>query len=151
MASIPSTGSLIATHDYYRRRIGSTSSNSSCGSSEYAGEVIPHPPGTDQFLALWQVLLKNIISHSVPKVSFCFLFLRSAETGLWSLVVFFLLPKQTEPAWRHDWIWTEVSSLTQESHKWIKTMHSLNVVLNLSFVRCLTLSNRLIVFLYLFS
>ncbi|XP_029476995.1 pancreatic progenitor cell differentiation and proliferation factor [Oncorhynchus nerka] len=45
MASIPSTGSLIATHDYYRRRIGSTSSNSSCGSSEYAGEVIPHPPG----------------------------------------------------------------------------------------------------------
>ncbi|KAL1020967.1 hypothetical protein UPYG_G00007000 [Umbra pygmaea] len=45
MAAIPSTGSLIATHDYYRRRIGSTSSNSSCGSSEYAGEVIPHPPG----------------------------------------------------------------------------------------------------------
>ncbi|KAK7135891.1 hypothetical protein R3I94_014537 [Phoxinus phoxinus] len=45
MASIPSTGSLIATHDYYRRRIGSTSSNSSCGSSEYTGEVIPHPPG----------------------------------------------------------------------------------------------------------
>jgi len=26
-------------------RIGSTSSNSSCGSSEYTGEVIPHPPG----------------------------------------------------------------------------------------------------------
>ncbi|XP_012690030.1 pancreatic progenitor cell differentiation and proliferation factor A [Clupea harengus] len=45
MAAIPSTGSLIATHDYYRRRIGSTSSNSSCGSSEYSGEVIPHPPG----------------------------------------------------------------------------------------------------------
>ncbi|XP_041955072.1 pancreatic progenitor cell differentiation and proliferation factor A [Alosa pseudoharengus] len=45
MAAIPSSGSLIATHDYYRRRIGSTSSNSSCGSSEYSGEVIPHPPG----------------------------------------------------------------------------------------------------------
>ncbi|KAJ8016819.1 hypothetical protein DPEC_G00011320 [Dallia pectoralis] len=45
MAAIPSTGSLIATHDYYRRRIGSTSSNSSCGSTEYTGEVIPHPPG----------------------------------------------------------------------------------------------------------
>ncbi|KAI4793968.1 hypothetical protein CesoFtcFv8_011942 [Champsocephalus esox] len=45
MAAIPSTGSLIATHDYYRRRIGSVSSNSSCGSSEFAGEVIPHPPG----------------------------------------------------------------------------------------------------------
>ncbi|XP_063065394.1 pancreatic progenitor cell differentiation and proliferation factor A-like [Engraulis encrasicolus] len=45
MAAIPSSGSLIATHDYYRRRIGSTSSNSSCGSAEYSGEVIPHPPG----------------------------------------------------------------------------------------------------------
>ncbi|XP_064420644.1 pancreatic progenitor cell differentiation and proliferation factor isoform X1 [Latimeria chalumnae] len=45
MASIPSSGSLIATHDYYRRRLGSTSSNSSCGSIEYSGEVIPHPPG----------------------------------------------------------------------------------------------------------
>ncbi|XP_034027664.1 pancreatic progenitor cell differentiation and proliferation factor B [Thalassophryne amazonica] len=45
MASIPSGGSLVATNDYYRRRIGSTSSNSSCGSSEYIGEVIPHHPG----------------------------------------------------------------------------------------------------------
>ncbi|XP_061591256.1 pancreatic progenitor cell differentiation and proliferation factor A [Cololabis saira] len=45
MAAIPSTGSLIATHDYYRRRLGSNSSSSSCGSSEYTGEVIPHHPG----------------------------------------------------------------------------------------------------------
>ncbi|XP_030280369.1 pancreatic progenitor cell differentiation and proliferation factor A [Sparus aurata] len=45
MAAIPSTGSLIATHDYYRRRLGSASSNSSCGSAEYVGEVIPHHPG----------------------------------------------------------------------------------------------------------
>ncbi|XP_068192120.1 pancreatic progenitor cell differentiation and proliferation factor A [Antennarius striatus] len=45
MAAIPSSGSLIATHDYYRRRLGSASSNSSCGSAEYAGEVIPHHPG----------------------------------------------------------------------------------------------------------
>uniref|UniRef100_A0A672MRJ2 Pancreatic progenitor cell differentiation and proliferation factor B n=1 Tax=Sinocyclocheilus grahami TaxID=75366 RepID=A0A672MRJ2_SINGR len=45
MAAIPSSGSLVATHDYYRRRIGSTSSSSSCGSSEYSGEVIPHHPG----------------------------------------------------------------------------------------------------------
>ncbi|MFT7800863.1 pancreatic progenitor cell differentiation and proliferation factor A-like [Arapaima gigas] len=45
MAAIPSSGSLVATHDYYRRRLGSTSSNSSCGSSEYMGEVIPHHPG----------------------------------------------------------------------------------------------------------
>nr|XP_009504285.1 PREDICTED: pancreatic progenitor cell differentiation and proliferation factor [Phalacrocorax carbo] len=44
MASIPSSGSLMATHNYYRRRLSSTSSNSSCGSSEYSGEVIPHPP-----------------------------------------------------------------------------------------------------------
>ncbi|XP_041112518.1 pancreatic progenitor cell differentiation and proliferation factor A-like [Polyodon spathula] len=45
MASIPSIGSLVATHDYYRRRLGSNSSSSSCGSSEYVGEVIPHHPG----------------------------------------------------------------------------------------------------------
>ncbi|XP_004410175.1 PREDICTED: pancreatic progenitor cell differentiation and proliferation factor [Odobenus rosmarus divergens] len=45
MAAIPSSGSLVATHDYYRRRLGSTSSNSSCGSAEYGGEAIPHHPG----------------------------------------------------------------------------------------------------------
>ncbi|KAM9828693.1 pancreatic progenitor cell differentiation and proliferation factor A isoform X1 [Syngnathus acus] len=45
MAAIPSSGSLIATHDYYRRRIGSTSSSSSCSSAEFSGEVIPHHPG----------------------------------------------------------------------------------------------------------
>ncbi|NXI40261.1 PDPFB factor, partial [Galbula dea] len=45
MASIPSSGSLMATHNYHRRRLSSTSSNSSCSSSEYSGEVIPHPPG----------------------------------------------------------------------------------------------------------
>ncbi|XP_028309213.1 pancreatic progenitor cell differentiation and proliferation factor A [Gouania willdenowi] len=44
MAAIPSSGSLIATHDYYRRRLGSASSNSSCGSAEHTGEVIPHHP-----------------------------------------------------------------------------------------------------------
>ncbi|KAM9249407.1 pancreatic progenitor cell differentiation and proliferation factor isoform 2-T2 [Dugong dugon] len=44
MAAIPSSGSLVATHDYYRRRLGSTSSNSSCGSVEYPGEAIPHHP-----------------------------------------------------------------------------------------------------------
>ncbi|KAM9372231.1 pancreatic progenitor cell differentiation and proliferation factor isoform 1-T3 [Phaethornis superciliosus] len=46
MASIPSSGSLMATHNYYRGRLSSTSSSSSsCSSSEYSGEVIPHPPG----------------------------------------------------------------------------------------------------------
>ncbi|EFB18811.1 hypothetical protein PANDA_015264, partial [Ailuropoda melanoleuca] len=45
MAAIPSSGSLVATHDYYRRHLGSSSSNSSCGSAEYAGEAIPHHPG----------------------------------------------------------------------------------------------------------
>ncbi|KAI2595652.1 pancreatic progenitor cell differentiation and proliferation factor [Homo sapiens] len=45
MAAIPSSGSLVATHDYYRRRLGSTSSNSSCSSTECPGEAIPHPPG----------------------------------------------------------------------------------------------------------
>ncbi|XP_024856181.1 pancreatic progenitor cell differentiation and proliferation factor isoform X2 [Bos taurus] len=46
MAAIPSSGSLVATHDYYRRRLGSTSSNSSCGSAEYPGEAIPHHPAS---------------------------------------------------------------------------------------------------------
>ncbi|KAM5245932.1 pancreatic progenitor cell differentiation and proliferation factor [Ctenodactylus gundi] len=45
MAAIPSSGSLMATHDYYRRRLGSASSSSSCGSAEYPGEAIPHHPG----------------------------------------------------------------------------------------------------------
>ncbi|EGW11075.1 pancreatic progenitor cell differentiation and proliferation factor [Cricetulus griseus] len=46
MAAIPSSGSLVATHDYYRRRLGSSSSNnSSCGSAEYPGDAVPHPPG----------------------------------------------------------------------------------------------------------
>ncbi|XP_048877841.1 pancreatic progenitor cell differentiation and proliferation factor B-like [Brienomyrus brachyistius] len=45
MAAIPSSGSLVAAHDYYRRRIGSTSSSSSCGSLESSGELIPHHPG----------------------------------------------------------------------------------------------------------
>ncbi|XP_017355202.2 pancreatic progenitor cell differentiation and proliferation factor-like [Cebus imitator] len=45
MAAIPSSRWLLATHDYYRRRLGSTSSNSSCGSTECPAEAIPHPPG----------------------------------------------------------------------------------------------------------
>ncbi|XP_034030847.1 pancreatic progenitor cell differentiation and proliferation factor A-like [Thalassophryne amazonica] len=45
MAAIPSGGSFIATHDYYRRRLGSSSSSSSCSSTEYTGEVLPHHPG----------------------------------------------------------------------------------------------------------
>ncbi|XP_043836964.1 pancreatic progenitor cell differentiation and proliferation factor-like [Dromiciops gliroides] len=44
MAAMPSSGSLVATHDCYRRRLGSTFSNSSCGSAEYSGEMIPHHP-----------------------------------------------------------------------------------------------------------
>uniref|UniRef100_A0A7N5JX55 Pancreatic progenitor cell differentiation and proliferation factor n=1 Tax=Ailuropoda melanoleuca TaxID=9646 RepID=A0A7N5JX55_AILME len=45
MATIPFSGSLMATHDYYRCRRGSTSSNSSCGSAEYPGDAIPYHPG----------------------------------------------------------------------------------------------------------
>ncbi|XP_074052174.1 pancreatic progenitor cell differentiation and proliferation factor-like [Macrotis lagotis] len=45
MRAIPPSGSPVAAHDYYRRHLSSTSSNSSCGSAEYSGEVIPHPPG----------------------------------------------------------------------------------------------------------
>uniref|UniRef100_A0A667GMW1 Pancreatic progenitor cell differentiation and proliferation factor n=1 Tax=Lynx canadensis TaxID=61383 RepID=A0A667GMW1_LYNCA len=46
MAAIPSSGSLVATHDYYRRKSAawvSTSSNSSCGSAEYLGKGTHHP------------------------------------------------------------------------------------------------------------
>uniref|UniRef100_A0A4X2K0I9 Pancreatic progenitor cell differentiation and proliferation factor n=1 Tax=Vombatus ursinus TaxID=29139 RepID=A0A4X2K0I9_VOMUR len=45
IAAIPSSGSLLVTYDYYRRHLGSTSSNSSCGRAEYSGEVIPHHAG----------------------------------------------------------------------------------------------------------
>ncbi|XP_064223531.1 pancreatic progenitor cell differentiation and proliferation factor-like [Aotus nancymaae] len=45
MASIPSSSSLVAIHDYYRRRLGSTSSDSSRGSTQCPAEAIPHPPG----------------------------------------------------------------------------------------------------------
>ncbi|KAK2118558.1 hypothetical protein P7K49_005445 [Saguinus oedipus] len=45
MDAIPSSGSLVATHDYHRRRLGSTSSSSSCSSTECPAEAIPHHPG----------------------------------------------------------------------------------------------------------
>uniref|UniRef100_A0A8D2IGT7 Uncharacterized protein n=1 Tax=Urocitellus parryii TaxID=9999 RepID=A0A8D2IGT7_UROPR len=45
MAAIPSSSSLVATHNYYWCRLCSTSSNSSCGSAKYPGEAIPHHPG----------------------------------------------------------------------------------------------------------
>ncbi|XP_073757842.1 uncharacterized protein [Callorhinus ursinus] len=44
LAAIPSSGLLVASHDYYWCRLGSPSSNSSCRSAEYAGEAIPHHP-----------------------------------------------------------------------------------------------------------
>ncbi|XP_074244082.1 pancreatic progenitor cell differentiation and proliferation factor-like [Saimiri boliviensis] len=45
MASIPSSGSLVAIHDY-RRHLGSTSSNSSCSSTQCPTEAIAHPPAS---------------------------------------------------------------------------------------------------------
>uniref|UniRef100_A0A8C9IZE3 Pancreatic progenitor cell differentiation and proliferation factor n=1 Tax=Panthera tigris altaica TaxID=74533 RepID=A0A8C9IZE3_PANTA len=45
MEATPYRGLLVATHDYYRHCLGSTSSNSSCGSAEYPGEAILHHPG----------------------------------------------------------------------------------------------------------
>ncbi|KAG8513276.1 Pancreatic progenitor cell differentiation and proliferation factor [Galemys pyrenaicus] len=45
MAAVPSGGSLVATHDYYRCRLGSTSSNSSCGSADCPADATPQPPG----------------------------------------------------------------------------------------------------------
>ncbi|XP_065737243.1 pancreatic progenitor cell differentiation and proliferation factor-like [Phocoena phocoena] len=46
MAAIPSSGLCMATHNYYQHRLGSTSSNSSCGSAEYPGEGIPRHPAS---------------------------------------------------------------------------------------------------------
>ncbi|CAF88834.1 unnamed protein product [Tetraodon nigroviridis] len=48
MAAIPSSGSLVATHDYYRRRLGSASSSSSCGSAEIHGRGHSPPPRAPQ-------------------------------------------------------------------------------------------------------
>uniref|UniRef100_A0A671F790 Uncharacterized protein n=1 Tax=Rhinolophus ferrumequinum TaxID=59479 RepID=A0A671F790_RHIFE len=45
MAANPSSGSLIATNNYYRYHLDSTSSHSSCGSAEYPGEAILHHLG----------------------------------------------------------------------------------------------------------
>uniref|UniRef100_A0A8I3W7M4 Pancreatic progenitor cell differentiation and proliferation factor n=1 Tax=Callithrix jacchus TaxID=9483 RepID=A0A8I3W7M4_CALJA len=45
MAAIPSSGSLVATNNYYPRHLGSTSSNSSCSNTGCPAEAIPHPPG----------------------------------------------------------------------------------------------------------
>uniref|UniRef100_A0A8C7ZEM0 Pancreatic progenitor cell differentiation and proliferation factor a n=1 Tax=Oryzias sinensis TaxID=183150 RepID=A0A8C7ZEM0_9TELE len=88
MAAIPSSGSLIATHDYYRRRLGSSSSSSSCGSSEYTGEVIPHHPGLeiDSFLCL----KKRILVHRLILQYFLYLSaLPRQDSGHWWTSFFF--------------------------------------------------------------
>ncbi|XP_047388336.1 pancreatic progenitor cell differentiation and proliferation factor-like [Sciurus carolinensis] len=46
MAAIPSSSSLLATHYYYPRLLGSAPSNSSCRSAQYPGEAIPHGPAS---------------------------------------------------------------------------------------------------------
>ncbi|CAI5648923.1 unnamed protein product [Oreochromis niloticus] len=82
MAAIPAGGSLVATTDYYRRRIGSTSSSSSCGSSEYSGEVIPHHPGNTAVLS----------QLNVPVVSECWTLsagLPKQDSGHWWSSFFF--------------------------------------------------------------
>lgn len=45
MAASPVSSLHVATQDYYRRRLCSTSSNSSCGSAGYTGDAILHHPG----------------------------------------------------------------------------------------------------------
>ncbi|XP_037654415.1 pancreatic progenitor cell differentiation and proliferation factor [Choloepus didactylus] len=44
MAAIPSSGSLVPTHNYYQCRLASTSKNSSCGRTEYPGKATPQHP-----------------------------------------------------------------------------------------------------------
>ncbi|KAM6171890.1 pancreatic progenitor cell differentiation and proliferation factor-like [Erethizon dorsatum] len=58
MAAIPSSGSLMATHDYYWCHLGSASSNSYSGSGKYPREAIPHHPASS---------LGSPLSHSWPQ------------------------------------------------------------------------------------
>ncbi|XP_040120914.1 pancreatic progenitor cell differentiation and proliferation factor-like [Oryx dammah] len=57
MIAIPSSGSRMATRDYYHH-LCSTSSNSSCGSAKYPGEATPYPPAVSS---------GSPLSHSWPQ------------------------------------------------------------------------------------
>ncbi|XP_051005665.1 pancreatic progenitor cell differentiation and proliferation factor-like [Acomys russatus] len=66
MAALPSRGPLMATRDYYTthlRHLGSSSSNSSCGSTEDWGILRPTPgsPPSHSWPQCWNLLstLKN--------------------------------------------------------------------------------------------
>lgn len=88
-------------------RIGSTSSNSSCSSSEYTGEVIPHPPGI--YIIIWVPVQPYYKYTLYSQLSLCqklkvFLHGRSDTSGLWPLVVQFLL-WEAESNGHAQWIW----------------------------------------------
>lgn len=141
MAAIPSSGSLIATHDYYRSesdgaytciwivlylchsgslflplsfctnrkclfipgRLGSASSNSSCGSAEHIGEVIPHHPGIKKvyfslFLDFFKCMKVKSPCTNRSSCLTCILFfagLPRQDSGHWWTSFFFA--KQVQP------------------------------------------------------
>uniref|UniRef100_A0A3Q3MET6 Pancreatic progenitor cell differentiation and proliferation factor a n=1 Tax=Labrus bergylta TaxID=56723 RepID=A0A3Q3MET6_9LABR len=97
MAAIPSSGSLIATHDYYRRRLGSASSNSSCGSAEYTGEIIPHHPGKKKKKKSQGFILKILPFPKLSSLLKYILFipgLPRQDSGNWWSSFFFAKPGQ---------------------------------------------------------
>ncbi|XP_069900772.1 pancreatic progenitor cell differentiation and proliferation factor-like [Globicephala melas] len=70
MAAMPSSGPLVATHDYYRRRLSATSSNSSYGSAECPGEAIPHQPASFSGTPLsrsWPQCLRPQSTRNLPR------------------------------------------------------------------------------------
>lgn len=169
MAAIPSSGSLIATHDYYRSesdvaymhlycihfsqmvfhsasdasifyfrlwwdthrwssftkrvrlfiagRLGSNSSNSSCGSAEYTGEVIPHHPGIKirtRFYFSKCLHQTKFLSKLYPVAH------RTPKARLWPLVDFIFLCK-TEPARHAERIWKSKVSVVVSKHNQIQS------------------------------
>lgn len=53
-------------------RLGSSSSNSSCGSADYMGEVIPHHPGIESVIVIIFLLLYLYTKHSSSLTSMLF-------------------------------------------------------------------------------
>ncbi|KAK2505976.1 hypothetical protein MC885_003652 [Smutsia gigantea] len=67
MAAIPSSGSLVATHDYNQRRLGSPST--SCGSAKTLGKPSPTTPVSPRLTRVtgWQASFSgNPLSPSWP-------------------------------------------------------------------------------------
>lgn len=84
-------------------RLGSSSSSSSCGSSEYTGEVIPHHPGLeiDYFLCL----KKRILVHRLILQYFLYLSaLPRQDSGHWWTSFFFTKQNPANGSDNQKWV-----------------------------------------------